>query len=113
MKTENLEWLIDGALGGDVSAEHLSRILAAREELNAIKNSKLFNKLEKLQTLDELANIPTNMGQQFICVDWHLGYGESGVIRFGFNWKCDMGECEFRSLDEAITIVEELRKKAK
>jgi hypothetical protein len=69
--------------------------------------------IEKLQQLQDLSRISTNMGQQFIHVDLNLTYGNAGTIRFGFDWKCDMGSYDFHTLDEAIEIVKELRKRVK
>jgi len=68
---------------------------------------------QKIEELRQLANIPTNDGEQFIHVDLNLIWAEAGTVRFGFKWKCEMGERDFRSLDEAIDIVKQLRKKAK
>ena len=68
--------------------------------------------VEKLERLRELADIPSNCGEQFINVWLNLCWLESGHVSFGFNWKCDMGEQDFHTLDEAIQIVTELRKKA-
>lgn len=77
--------------------------------------SRMFTpeELEKLTKLRDLACIPSNDGEQFINVYLNLVWQKSGHINFGFNWKCDMGEQDFRSLDEAIKIVESLRKYAK
>ena len=67
---------------------------------------------EKLEELRKLADIPSNMGEQFIHVDLNLGWGNSGDVRFGFRFKMEMGELEFSSLDQAMQIVQKLRKKA-
>lgn len=68
--------------------------------------------LDKLRTLRDLASIPSNDGEQFIHVDLNLVWGTAGTIHYGFNWKCDMGEIDFRSLDEAIQHVRRLRERA-
>jgi hypothetical protein len=69
-----------------------------------------YSKIEKLRTL---ANIPTNMGEQFISVNLNLVWGSAGTISFGFRYKMDMGEYDFSNLDQAIEIVTKLRQKAK
>jgi hypothetical protein len=69
--------------------------------------------LKKLNELYELANIPTNMGEQFIRVTLNLTRSlKSGTIYFGLDFKMEMGEMEFRNLDEAIEKVEKLRRRA-
>ena len=67
---------------------------------------------KKLEELRELAYIPPNGGEQFIHPDLNLIWGDAGTIRFGFKWKREMGELNFTSLDQAIEIVKDLRKRA-
>lgn len=67
---------------------------------------------EKVARIRELSNIPPNMGEQFIQVDLNLTYGDCGIIRFGFKHKLEMGEIEFYSMNQCITQLIELRKKA-
>jgi hypothetical protein len=66
----------------------------------------------KLEELRELCYIPAPHGEQFIHVDLNLLWGSAGTVRFGFRFKLEMGELDFRTLDEAIEIVKMLRKKA-
>lgn len=68
---------------------------------------------KKIDELRHLANIPYNMGEQFINVELNLVWGKAGTISFGFNHKLDTGELHFTTLDEAIEIVKKLRKQAK
>lgn len=68
--------------------------------------------IEQIEELRELVCIPANMGEQFINVDLTLPSAYQGTVRFGFNWKCNMGEYHFGTLDEAIEIVKNLRKRA-
>ncbi len=60
-----------------------------------------------------MANIPYNDGEQFINVWLNLSWKTAGNIAFGFKWKCEMGEQDFSTLDEAIKIVTDLRKQAR
>lgn len=74
-------------------------------------------RIDKLKELRDLANIPRNYGEQWIDIRLNInglfneGH-ESGTINFSFNWKCNMGECDFRSLEHAIEEVIQLRKYA-
>lgn len=68
--------------------------------------------IEKIEELRELANIPYNMGEQFININLNLVWGFAGTINYGLNWKCEMGEYDFRSLEEATEIVKRLRERA-
>lgn len=67
---------------------------------------------ERLLQLAELSNIPGNCGEQFIWVKINIGNPNWGSIQYGFRWKCDMGEYDFSSIEDAIEKVKELRKRA-
>jgi hypothetical protein len=68
--------------------------------------------IEKLQRLKNLASIPSNSGQQFIYVSVSIHSFNCGTIRFGLDWKSEMGEFDFYSLDEGIKEVEKIRARA-
>lgn len=67
---------------------------------------------KKLLEVQTLSRIPNNQGEQFIHVYINITWGESGYISYGFKWKAEIGTLDFHSLDEAIKIINELRKKA-
>lgn len=68
----------------------------------------------KLTELRDLVNsIPTNCGEQFVHVSLSLYNSlSSGTISYGLNYKMEMAEVEFYTLDEAIKIVTGLKKRA-
>lgn len=68
--------------------------------------------IEKINQIVELCNIPYNGGQQFIHANLRLGT-ESGNICYGFDYKSQNGTLEFKTLDEAIAKITNLRQKAK
>lgn len=68
---------------------------------------------KKVEELRQLAHIPIGDGEQFIHVYLNLVWGHSGHIDYGFKHKMDCGVRDFHSLDEAIQIVNDLRKRAR
>lgn len=70
--------------------------------------------IEKLNLLQSLAKrCSPNCGEQFIIVYVSVNNMNSGEIRYGFDWKKEMGEITFSNLDEAIEIVKKLLVRAK
>jgi hypothetical protein len=65
-----------------------------------------------MEELRKLCHIPWNDGEQFISIDLNLSSMVSGTIRFGFGYKLEMGELDFNTLEEAVEIVRDLRKRA-
>ena len=64
--------------------------------------------VERMKILASMmGEIPCDQGRNFIQVTFYPGF-QAGYFTFQFNWKCNNGEREFRSLDEAITILQKL-----
>lgn len=64
--------------------------------------------VERMKVLASMmGEIPCDYGKNFITVTFYPGF-KRGYFSYLFNWKCDNGEREFRSLDEAIAILQEL-----
>ena len=64
--------------------------------------------VEKMKVLAQMmGEIPCDQGRNFITVTFYPGF-RTGYFSIQFNWKCNNGEREFKSLDEAIRILEEL-----
>jgi hypothetical protein len=83
------------------------------QEAAAQLESNLTELLPKLIQLQKLASIPNFLdGEQFITVELNLATGQSGVIKWEFDWRLSIGQFYFDSLDEAITFTTELRKQA-
>lgn len=68
---------------------------------------------EKLNELSQiLQSIPGDFGRNMITVTFYPRMA-SGCFNFQFNWKCENGEIEFSSLDEAIEKVGRLAERAR
>ena len=64
--------------------------------------------VEKIQVLAQMmGEIPCDYGRNLITVTFHPGF-KSGHFNYLLNWKRDTGEREFRSLDDALKILQEL-----
>jgi len=64
------------------------------------------NKIDQIQEL--IHKVPTEYGQNFILVYLNLTWMPTGHINFGINHKMEMGEIEFKSLDQAIEEINKL-----
>ena len=68
--------------------------------------------VEKMRVLAQMmGEIPCDYGRNLITVTFHRGF-KSGYFTFLFRWKCDNGELDFKSLDEAIQILRGLAERA-
>jgi hypothetical protein len=64
--------------------------------------------VERMKILASMmGEIPCDQGRNFIRVTFYPGF-QAGYFTFQFSWKCNNGEREFRSLDEAIAILQKL-----
>lgn len=65
--------------------------------------------IEKLEAIrKELRRVPFNDGQHFAHVALSVGPMSEGTITFGIQWKTEMGEDHFSSLDEVVPKVKAL-----
>ncbi len=68
---------------------------------------------QKLSDLNNLVNsIPTNYGEQFVDVRLNLYDLGSGIVKYGLNWKSEMAEVNFSTLEEAFEIVRNIKARA-
>lgn len=64
--------------------------------------------VEKMKILAQMmGEIPGDYGRNSIRVTFYPGF-RAGYFNYQFNWKCNNGEREFKSLDEATQILHEL-----
>lgn len=68
----------------------------------------------KLTELRDLVNsIPSNCGEQFVHVQLSLYNSlSSGTVSYGLNYKSEMAELQFYTLDEAVKIVTDIKERA-
>ena len=65
--------------------------------------------VEKLKILSDLAkSIPCNAGENFIYFGLWPNFTQ-GTVEYGLDYKCEMGERDFHTLDEAIAIVQKIK----
>ena len=65
----------------------------------------------KFEELRELSSVPNFDGEQFLDVSINISSMVQGTIRFGIDWKCEIGEIDFNDLDAGINAVKGLRKR--